>query len=142
MSTVRGLDRSQDCQQVGYAVAGGVARLSLNRPGQLNAFTDAMERELIECFDRTDSDDAVRVVVLTGVERAFCAGMDLSESVDPGDALVDWRRSPTAPAGTQVGIAGSELPLRRDGGGRVALRIFELHKPIISAINGHASGWV
>lgn len=124
---------------VSYRTADGIATIELNRPKKLNAFTDQMERELIDAFDRADSDDDVRVVVLTGAGKAFCAGMDLSESADPREVFVDWRRSPTAPTGTQFDT-GSTLPLRRDGGGRVALRIFDSLKPVIAAINGHAVG--
>lgn len=125
---------------VGYRVDNGVAIVLLDRPDNLNAFTDQMEGELIECFDRSDADDAVRAVVLTGSGRAFCAGMDLAEGDDPRDAFTDWRRSPTAPEGTQFDVPGEELPIRRDGGGRVVLRIFASRKPVISAINGHAVG--
>lgn len=126
-------------EQVRYTVEGHVAVITLDRPDRLNAFTDVMEAELIECFDHSDADDDVRVVVLTGSGRAFCAGMDLGET-DPSDTFTAWRTSQTAPSGTQFDVAGSELPVRRDGGGRVVLRIFESLKPVISAINGHAVG--
>jgi enoyl-CoA hydratase/carnithine racemase len=125
---------------VTYTVADYVATIVLNRPDKLNAFTDSMERELIECFDRSDADDEVRVVVITGAGSAFCAGMDLAAGEDPRDSFTDWRRSPTAPAGTQFDVDGEDLPIRRDGGGRVVLRIFNSRKPVISAINGHAVG--
>ncbi|WP_456696889.1 enoyl-CoA hydratase-related protein [Aeromicrobium sp. P5_D10] len=126
-------------EHVRYAVEGHVAVITLDRPDRLNAFTDTMERELIECFDRSDADDEVRVVVLTGAGRAFCAGMDLAET-DPRDTFTSWRASASAPAGTQFDVDGSDLPVRRDGGGRVVLRIFDSLKPVISAINGHAVG--
>ena len=54
-----------------YDVADGVATITLNRPAKLNAFTVTMMKELIEAFDRTDADDAVRVVIVTGAGRAF-----------------------------------------------------------------------
>lgn len=95
-----------------------IATITLHRPDKLNAFTTAMENELIEAFDRTDTDDAVRAVVLTGSGRAFCAGADLSAGADTFVAPDDWR----------------------DGGGRVVLRMFESRKPIIAAINGPAVG--
>lgn len=131
---------NQSRPHVDYRVDDGVAIVLLDRPDNLNAFTDQMELELIECFHRSDADDEVRAVVLTGSGRAFCAGMDLAEGDDPRDAFTDWRRSPTAPAGTQFDLPGQELPIRRDGGGRVVLRIFASRKPVISAINGHAVG--
>lgn len=125
---------------VQYEVVDHVAVVRLSRPDALNAFTDAMEAELIACLDRSDSDDDVRVVVLTGTGRAFCAGMDLAPTDDGVPPFETWRRSETAPVGTQYVVAGEDLPIRRDGGGRVVLRIFESVKPIIAAINGHAVG--
>lgn len=120
-----------------YDVANGIATITLNRPDRLNAFIDEMEAELIETFDRIDADDAVRVVLITGAGRGFCAGMDVS---DAGDAFVAWRTSDTAPAGTQYNVPGDEMPRRRDGGGRVVLRMFDCLKPIIAAVNGPATG--
>jgi enoyl-CoA hydratase/carnithine racemase len=117
-----------------------VAVITLNRPEKLNAFTDQMEAALVDCFDRTDADDAVRAVVITGAGRAFCAGMDLSPTDDGATPFETWRRSPTAPAGTRYNVPGEPLPVRRDGGGRVVLRIFESRKPVVAAINGHAVG--
>ncbi|MCB1844394.1 MAG: enoyl-CoA hydratase/isomerase family protein, partial [Halioglobus sp.] len=61
-----------------YEVADHILTLTLNRPDHLNAFTIEMAAELIHAFERASEDDAVRVVVVTGEGRAFCAGMDLS----------------------------------------------------------------
>jgi enoyl-CoA hydratase/carnithine racemase len=123
-------------EHISLEISEQIATITLQRPEALNAFTDFMEAELIEALDRCDSDDSVRAVIITGAGRAFCAGMDLSDS----DATFDsWRDSPTAPPGTKYDI-GESLPLRRDGGGRVVLRMFALNKPIIAAINGHAVG--
>lgn len=118
-------------------IADHIATITLNRPEALNSFTDQMEADLVEAFDRCDADDSVRVVILTGAGRAFCAGMDLSDSTATFDA---WRSSEAAPAGTTFDVEGENLPLRRDGGGRVVLRMFESRKPVIAAINGHAVG--
>lgn len=126
--------------EVRYEVADGVAVVTLNRPEALNAFTDRTEVELIECLDRSDADDQVRVVIITGAGRAFCAGMDLTPSPDGVGPFEGWRTSPGAPPGTQFEVAGEDLPIRRDGGGRVSLRIFESTKPVIAAINGDAVG--
>lgn len=114
-----------------------IATITLNRPEALNSFTDVMEAELLEALDECDSNDEVRVVILTGAGRVFCAGMDLSESEATFDG---WRTSDLAPEGTQYAVEGEEMPFRRDGGGRVVLRMYELNKPIIAAINGHAVG--
>ena len=60
-----------------YAVEDGIATVTLNRPEKLNAFTTQMRDELVAVFDETDADDAVRVVIITGAGRAFCAGAAL-----------------------------------------------------------------
>jgi enoyl-CoA hydratase/carnithine racemase len=115
----------------------GTATLTLNRPAALNAFTDTMEQALVDAFDATDAEDDVRAVVLTGAGRAFCAGVDLS---DGADTFVEWRGSRTAPPGSVLDVPGADLPVRRDGGGRVALRIFDSLKPVVAAVNGPAFG--
>jgi enoyl-CoA hydratase/carnithine racemase len=112
-----------ELETIGYEVADGVLTITLQRPERLNAFTEAMGAELIEAFDRADRDDEVRAVIVTGAGRGFCAGMDLGE----GGATFDYGEHPEG-----------EIP--RDGGGRVVLRIFELSKPVIAAINGPAVG--
>lgn len=112
--------------QIDYDVADRVATITLNRPDRLNAFTDVMRAELIEAFDRTDADDGVRAVIVTGAGRAFCAGADLGSGADT-----------FANGGSSV-VGRSGVP--RDGGGMVSLRIFESTKPVIGAINGAAVG--
>ncbi|WP_287488023.1 enoyl-CoA hydratase-related protein [Rhodococcus sp. (in: high G+C Gram-positive bacteria)] len=124
---------------VKYTVTDGVAIVLLDRPEKLNSLTGQMERELIECFDRSDADDDVRAVVVTGAGRAFCAGLDLAAGTDPRDTFTDWRRSPTAPPGPNS-ILTERNCLSGETAGRVALRIFDSRKPVISAINGHAVG--
>ena len=108
----------------------GIAMLTLNRPEQMNAFTNVMVREMVEAFDITDADDSVRSVIVTGAGRAFCAGADLSGGAD------------TFNASEQPDRVASDNTTRvpRDGGGRVTTRIFESRKPVIGAINGHAVG--
>lgn len=114
-----------------YSVDEGVATITLNRPDKLNAFTARMMKELIEVFDLTDGDDNVRVVIVTGSGRAFCAGADLSG----GGGTFD-RSSPQA-VEREEGKVGD---VYRDGGGRVTLRIYESLKPVIAAVNGPAVG--
>jgi len=113
--------------QIIYAVDEHVATIMLNRPEQLNAFTGTMMREIVDAFDRIDADDDVRVVIVTGAGRGFCAGADLSGG---GDTF--------AAGGSDVKTAVEGVP--RDGGGIVSLRIFECTKPVIAAINGPAVG--
>ncbi|MGB3426394.1 MAG: enoyl-CoA hydratase-related protein [Castellaniella sp.] len=66
----------------------GVVVLRLNRPEVLNALNLDLRRALAAAFDQLDGDDTVRVVVLTGNERAFCAGADLNEYLD---VRLPWR---------------------------------------------------
>lgn len=106
-------------------IAGGIATITLNRPDQLNAFTTVMENELIDAYEHCDTDDGVRAIVLTGAGRTFCAGADLSAGAD---TFTEWQDE------------RSDNEMRRDGGGRVVLRMFESRKPIIAAINGPAVG--
>jgi enoyl-CoA hydratase/carnithine racemase len=120
-----------DLTQIAYEVADGVLTITLDRPDQLNAFTGRMMHELIEAFDRADADDDVRVIIVTGRGRGFCAGADLSSGGDTFDA---------GARGPEVGVDVDERGVHRDGGGRVALRIFESTKPVIAAINGPAVG--
>ncbi|CAB4888096.1 unannotated protein [freshwater metagenome] len=109
-----------------YDVADHIATITLNRPAQLNAFTNTMMREVIDAFDQIDADDDVRAVIVTGAGRGFCAGADLSGG---GDTF----KGGGSDVQTRVGVP-------RDGGGLVSLRIFECTKPVIGAINGAAVG--
>jgi len=121
-------------EQIAYEVDGPVLTISLNRPDKLNAFTGRMMYELLDAFDRADADDAVRAVIVTGRGRGFCAGADLSAGASTFDAS-------SAGAGADVGVEpAGEGRVPRDGGGLVALRIFEMNKPVIAAINGPAVG--
>ncbi len=109
-----------------YAVEDGILTLTLNRPEKLNAFTAVMGKELLDALDRADADDEVRVIIMTGAGRGFCAGADLSRGRDTFNAD---KRPDARPSGK-----------RRDGGGLVSLRIYDLKKPTIAAFNGPAVG--
>ena len=81
-----------------YAVRDGIAHVTLNRPEARNALSAALMRALAEAFERAGSDPEVRVVILTGAGKAFCAGVDLKESaaqsaeaVAPGERPAVWR---------------------------------------------------
>ncbi len=101
----------------------GVLTVTLNRPERLNAFTATMMNEWLRLCDEIDADDDVRAVIVTGAGRGFCAGADLEGGGDTFDS---------------GGAAVKQVP--RDGGGRVTLRLFELRKPLIAAVNGPAVG--
>src|SRR2546421_4735299 len=111
-------------EQILYDVADSVATITLNRPDRLNAVTARSIDELIAAFDAADADDGVRAVIVTGAGRAFCAGADLGA----GGRTFDRADRSTADE-------------HRDGGGRVTLRIFDMKKPVIAAINGPAVGF-
>ena len=130
--------------QIRYEVADGIATITLDRPDQMNAFTVTMMAEIRSAFDLSDADDDVRVVVVTGAGRAFCAGADLSGGAD----TFDYDKAASGAGGTaEVDPALAEL-LRslvvngvfRDTGGMTSLRIFSSRKPVIGAINGAAVG--
>jgi enoyl-CoA hydratase/carnithine racemase len=112
--------------QIAYEVDDRVATITLDRPDRMNAFTPTMMRELVDAFDRVDADDEVRVVIVTGRGRAFCAGADLGGGAKTFDADAKGDR----PRDT----------IPRDSGGRVTLRIFQCTKPVIAAMNGSAVG--
>lgn len=111
-------------------VVGGVALATFNRPEKMNTFTPVVMREMLALFDLTDQDDAIRAVVVTGSGRAFCAGAELG--VAGGDTFNYTKRA----SDDEIISNG----IRRDGGGRVALRIFRSLKPVIAACNGAAVG--
>ena len=113
--------------QILYSVDDHVATITLNRPDKLNAFTGTMMYEMIAAFDMIDADDDVRVVIVTGAGRGFCAGADLSSG---GNTFAKGGSD------QETDVEG----VTRDGGGLVSLRIFDCTKPVIAAINGPAVG--
>ena len=105
-----------------YDSTDGVARLTLNRPDKLNAFTAAMHAEVRDALARSRADGS-RVLVITGAGRGFCAGQDLADrAVAPGERRVDLGES------IEKNYAPLVLSLRR------------LPMPVIAAVNGVAAG--
>ena len=98
----------------------GVATITLNRPEALNALTVPMKEALLAAFRRLERDKAIRAVILTGAGRAFCAGQDLRERLEPG----------AAPLGIEV----------RERYNPIIRAMRRLPKPIVGAINGVAAG--
>jgi len=127
-----------DYQTLKYDIDDGLLLLTLNRPDQLNAFTVQMADELVAAYERASLDDAVRVIVVTGAGKAFCAGMDLSTG---GNVFgLDESQAPTL---QDVRERLEDRAIHRgvrDTGGRVALAMFACRKPIVGAINGAAVG--
>jgi len=106
-----------------YAVEGGVATITLNRPEKLNALNDELADEIQDAVRKADADDVVRVIVLTGAGKGFCSGLDLTGPRDNG-------REP------------SRKERLDDFGwvGRAPLLLTQIDKPVIAAINGPAAG--
>jgi len=102
-----------------------VSILTLNRPEAMNSFNMVMFRELQAAYKALDSDPSVRVIVVTGAGRAFCAGADISNGFS--SSVIEQEPS------MHEGVV-------RDAGGELVLDIFKLDTPIIGAINGHAAG--
>jgi enoyl-CoA hydratase/carnithine racemase len=106
-----------------YRSSDGIATITLSRPDRLNAFTETMSHELVDAFDTTDTDDDVRVVIVTGAGRAFCAGADLASG---SDTFHPDRADRKTGHGDIDGVP-------RDAGGAVSLRIAASRKPVIAA---------
>lgn len=111
-----------------YDLDGPVLTITLNRPDKMNAYTGVMGAELADAFHRADADDAVRVVIVTGAGRGFCAGADISGGANAFDTQAEG----------SVAFAAPGQP-RQQGGGFVGA-IFGCRKPSIAAINGAAVG--
>jgi len=116
-----------DYQHIRCELSERILTVTLNRPEQLNAFTPTMKTELIDAFDRADSDDEVRAVIITGAGRAFCAGADFGRG---GVDTFNYAKRETE----------ETLETHRDNGGIVSLRIYDMKKPVIVALNGPAVG--
>jgi 2-(1,2-epoxy-1,2-dihydrophenyl)acetyl-CoA isomerase len=110
-------------QHIIYAVDAGIARLTLNRPDRLNSFNDSMHAEVRDALSRVKASTDLRVLLLTGAGRGFCAGQDLSDrAVAPGSEPVDLGAS----------IERNYKPL--------VLSLRALPLPVVCAVNGVAAG--
>lgn len=116
-------------EHIACQLENSVLTITLNRPDKLNAYTAQMGRELTEAFDAADADDAVRVIIVTGAGRAFCAGADISggsSSFGEGAAVMFGDKSNTvANAKPERGFVDA---------------IYQCRKPSIAALNGAAVG--
>ncbi len=140
-NTPEKLEENVDYKTIKYEVEDNILTITLHRPEKMNAFTGEMMAELIDAFDRSDADDEVRAVIVTGEGKAFCAGADLSAGAKTFDYEArDDRPDKAGTAKTSSGEIDWSHASVRDGGGRVTLRIYESLKPVIGAINGAAVG--
>jgi enoyl-CoA hydratase/carnithine racemase len=122
-------------EQILFDVTDRIATITLNRPDKLNAWTAKMGDEVRDAMYAAEADDAVRVIILTGAGRGFCAGADMSllsgiaelGDVDPTHALAHHMTGET-----REGIAADFQ--------RKYSYFPSLKKPVIGAINGHAVG--
>ncbi len=119
-------------ETIKYEINDKILTITLNRPDRLNAFTGQMMNDLISAFDSASKDDEVRVIIVTGEGRGFCAGADLAA----GEATFNRDKNPRAEKTEDE----ENLEWLRDGGGRTTLAIYDCSKPIIAAINGPAVG--
>ncbi len=114
-------------EQILYEVSDHIATVKLHRPEAMNSYTPLMCDEINAALDQADNDPEVRVVIFTGGEGTkkpvYCAGFDLNYSDNPFSYLTDY-----------------SIYEARDTGGMNALRLFQMRKPVIAAINGSAVG--
>jgi enoyl-CoA hydratase/carnithine racemase len=118
-------------QHILYDVRDRVATITLNRPEKLNAWTGVMGREVGEAMTQAAADEAVRVIVLTGAGRGFCAGADM-------DVLAGIERGGAA-AAAEVARPPAPAAERAEFAGRYAY-FPTIPKPIIAALNGATAG--
>ena len=116
-----------DFKHISYERVENIALITLNRPEKLNSFTLRMMHELCGAFDQVDSDDQVKVALITGAGRAFCAGADLSSGEDTFVDKFDTQDS-------------HPEDYNKDAGGILTLRMFRSLKPIVTACNGASVG--
>jgi enoyl-CoA hydratase/carnithine racemase len=118
-------------QEILYEVSDRIATITLNRPDRLNAWTQLMDHELRQAVKAAAEDDGVRVLVLTGAGRGFCAGADMGRlnSVSAG----------TASGGQAPEHESDFLDARPDYRGRVSY-FAAVPKPVIAAVNGPCAG--
>ncbi len=109
-------------ETIQLSVEAGAARITLNRPDSLNAWTEQLGHELGDAVDAAATDDAVRAVLITGAGRAFSSGADLRDH-GPGDG-----------GAPDLGVRLREIY------NPTILRVREMPKPVLASVNGPAAG--
>jgi enoyl-CoA hydratase/carnithine racemase len=123
-------------QETFYNVADRVATITLNRPDKLNAWTAIMEREVRSAIEEAERDENVRVIILTGAGRGFCAGADMSLLSSVAESGVDERvRKQASSSSTSGPVDGVRADFRKKYSYFPAVG-----KPVIAAINGPVVG--
>src|SRR5262249_44255338 len=122
-------------EQILYGVADRVATITLNRPERLNAWTPQMGRELYDAFAAAARDPEVRVVVVTGAGRGFCAGADMANL----RGIQDGRRE-EAPAERPAPAPSAVIPPTHPALDTIYAYPASIPKPVIGAINGPVAG--
>jgi enoyl-CoA hydratase/carnithine racemase len=123
--------------EIQYEVTERIATLTLNRPDRLNAWTPTMESEVFDALRSADADDNVRVIILTGAGRGFCAGADM-QSLDAVASDPEFVKK----YGEQLaaGSGGSRRPDVRPDYQKTYSYFPAVSKPIIGALNGPTVG--
>jgi 2-(1,2-epoxy-1,2-dihydrophenyl)acetyl-CoA isomerase len=107
-------------QEIIFSIEAGVGHIYLNRPDKFNSFNRTMALQLIEAINECDKNDNIRAVYLSGMGKAFCAGQDLAEVIDPNGP-------------------GMEKILKEHFN-PIVTAIKNCSKPIVAAVNGVAAG--
>jgi 2-(1,2-epoxy-1,2-dihydrophenyl)acetyl-CoA isomerase len=111
------------CPNLNFTISEGIGRIVLNRPERMNAFTFEMIDAWAAALRHCRTDDAVKVVVVTGAGKAFCSGGDIVEMVDRIEEMPEQRKN--------------EIFQRVQ---RIPLALEDLDKPVIAVVNGVATG--
>jgi enoyl-CoA hydratase/carnithine racemase len=119
-------------QEIVYDVADGVATVTLNRPDKLNAWTSVMENDIRQAMRQASDDEKVRVIVLTGAGRGFCAGADMGR-------LSSIVSTPGERTSAAAKVAPFDAKARKDFQKKYSY-FPTVPKPIIGAINGPCAG--
>ncbi|MCE2404754.1 MAG: enoyl-CoA hydratase/isomerase family protein [Dehalococcoidia bacterium] len=119
----------------------GVVLATLHDPATRNAVGQEMARELLEELDRFDDDPEDRVLLLTGTDPSFCSGANVRRfDRDIQERSAESREPESLPWGQMEARLGARERRDRALGARLPLRIHQLQKPSIAAVNGHAVG--